>query len=75
MVIGLGVGMAPEHDPQSIASYEKLPISIRQKIQFFRLPGKFFKVKSPMGEPSKDMLQPILTKIEHTYNLKSFLYN
>lgn len=75
VVISMGIGMATEDDPQSIASYEKIPLSIRQRIQFFRLPGKFFKVKSPMGEPSKKKLHPILTKLERTYNLKSFLYN
>lgn len=42
-VVVVAVGAAPEDDEWSIKSYERIPIDIRSKIKYFKIPGKLGK--------------------------------
>jgi len=42
-VVVMAVGMAPEDDEWSKKSYKKIPIDIRSKIKYFKIPGKLGK--------------------------------
>jgi len=60
-VILLAVGMAPPESPDSRRSYEKIPEAIRNKIKYFKLPGKI----GPAGKTRvrQENLQPVLEYI------------
>jgi len=60
-VIMLAVGMAPPESPDSRRSYEKIPEAIRNKIKYFKLPGKI----GPAGKTRvrQENLQPVLEYI------------
>ncbi len=60
-VIMLAVGMAPPESPDSRRSYEKIPEEIRNKIKYFKLPGKI----GPAGKARvrQENLQPVLEYI------------
>ncbi len=62
-VIALAVGIISPTRPQSIQAYEKIPIFIRKKIKYFKLPGKILGI-SPLGEVSKIQLKPVLRQIK-----------
>jgi hypothetical protein len=57
-VILIAVGMAPPESPDSRKSYEKIPEEIRNKIKYFKLPGKI----GPAGKAKvrQENLQPVL---------------
>ncbi len=44
-VIAVAIGAAPPDDPWSIRSYKKIPENIRNKIKYFKLPGKIGKTE------------------------------
>jgi menaquinone-dependent protoporphyrinogen IX oxidase len=60
-VILIAVGMAPPESPDSRRSYEKIPEEIRNKIRYFKLPGKI----GPAGKAKvrQENLQPVLEYI------------
>jgi menaquinone-dependent protoporphyrinogen IX oxidase len=60
-VILIAVGMAPPESPDSRASYEGIPEEIRNRIRYFKLPGKI----GPAGKAKvkQENLQPILEYI------------
>jgi menaquinone-dependent protoporphyrinogen IX oxidase len=60
-VILIAVGMAPPEGPDSRRSYEKIPEEIRNKIKYFKLPGKI----GPAGKAKvrQENLQPVLEYI------------
>lgn len=65
-VFVIAVGIAPAEDEASKASYELIPPYIRDRVEYFKIPGKLFKAK-PAGEPDEDKLQPIVDKIWEAY--------
>jgi menaquinone-dependent protoporphyrinogen IX oxidase len=60
-VILIAVGMAPPESPDSRESYEGIPEEIRNRIRYFKLPGKI----GPAGKAKvkQENLQPILEYI------------
>jgi menaquinone-dependent protoporphyrinogen IX oxidase len=60
-VILVAVGMAPPESPDSRRSYEKLPEEIRNRIRYFKVPGKI----GPAGKAAvkQENLQPVLEYI------------
>ena len=60
-IILIAVGMAPPESPDSRRSYEKIPEEIRNKIKYFKLPGKI----GPAGKAKvgQENLQPVLEYI------------
>jgi menaquinone-dependent protoporphyrinogen IX oxidase len=60
-VILIAVGMAPPESPDSRESYENIPEEIRNRIRYFKLPGKI----GPAGKASvkQENLQPVLEYI------------
>jgi len=60
-VILIAVGMAPPESPDSRESYESIPEEIRNKIRYFKLPGKI----GPAGKAKvkQENLQPVLEYI------------
>jgi menaquinone-dependent protoporphyrinogen IX oxidase len=60
-VILIAVGMAPPESPDSRASYEGIPEEIRNRIRYFKLPGKI----GPAGKAKvkQENLQPVLEYI------------
>jgi menaquinone-dependent protoporphyrinogen IX oxidase len=57
-VILVAVGMAPPESPDSRRSYERIPEEIRNKIRYFKLPGKIGPVGKAKVKP--ESLQPVL---------------
>ena len=60
-VILIAVGMAPPESPDSRESYESIPEEIRNRIRYFKLPGKI----GPAGKANvkQENLQPVLEYI------------
>jgi len=60
-VILIAVGMAPPESPDSRESYESIPEEIRNRIRYFKLPGKI----GPAGKAKvkQENLQPVLEYI------------
>jgi menaquinone-dependent protoporphyrinogen IX oxidase len=60
-VILIAVGMAPPESPDSRESYESIPEEIRNRIRYFKLPGKI----GPAGRAKvkQENLQPVLEYI------------
>ena len=60
-VILIAVGMVPPESPDSRRSYEKLPEEIRNRIRYFKVPGKI----GPAGKAAvkQENLKPILEYI------------
>jgi len=60
-VILIAVGMAPPESPDSRRSYENIPQEIRNRIRYFKLPGKI----GPAGKEKvkQENLQPVLEYI------------
>ena len=60
-VILIAVGMAPPESPDSRESYESIPEEIRNKIRYFKLPGRI----GPAGKAKvkQENLQPVLEYI------------
>jgi len=60
-VVLIAVGMAPPESPDSRKSYERIPEEIRNKIKYFKLPGKI----GPAGKAKvrQENLQPVLEYI------------
>jgi menaquinone-dependent protoporphyrinogen IX oxidase len=57
-VILIAVGMSPPESPDSRRSYESIPEEIRNRIRYFKLPGKI----GPAGKAKvkQENLQPVL---------------
>ncbi|VVB75069.1 Flavodoxin domain protein [Candidatus Tiddalikarchaeum anstoanum] len=55
-VIVVAVGAAPENDPYSKSSYNKIPEHIRNKIKYFKIYGKF-------GNQGKEVEKDALNRI------------
>jgi menaquinone-dependent protoporphyrinogen IX oxidase len=66
-IIAVSVGMIPADDPQSYAEFELIPAEIQEEIHYYKVPGKLFKAGSA-GEPTREKLQPVFTKITHLIN-------
>jgi len=64
-VILIAVGMAPQESPDSRKSYESIPEEIRNRIRYFKLPGKI----GPAGKAKvkQENLQPVL---EYTRSIR-----
>jgi menaquinone-dependent protoporphyrinogen IX oxidase len=60
-VILVAVGMAPPESRDSRESYESIPEEIRNKIKYFKLPGKIGPVGG--GKVRQENLQPVLEYI------------
>lgn len=60
-VILIAVGMAPPESPDSRRSYDSIPVEIRNRIRYFKLPGKI----GPAGKANvkQENLQPVLEYI------------
>jgi menaquinone-dependent protoporphyrinogen IX oxidase len=60
-IILIAVGMAPPESPDSRKSYESIPEEIRNRIRYFKLPGKI----GPAGKAKvkQENLQPVLEYI------------
>ena len=60
-VILIAVGMAPPESPDSRESYESIPEEIRNRIRYFKLPGRI----GPAGRAKvkQENLQPVLEYI------------
>lgn len=60
-IIVIAVGMAPPESPDSRKSYENIPPEIRNRIRYFKLPGKI----GPAGKAKvrQENLQPVLEYI------------
>lgn len=60
-VILIAVGMAPPESPDSRRSYDSIPVDIRNRIRYFKLPGKI----GPAGKANvkHENLQPVLEYI------------
>ena len=60
-VILIAVGMSPPESPDSRRSYESIPVDIRNKIRYFKLPGRI----GPSGKAAvrQENLEPILEYI------------
>jgi len=62
-VIVMAVGIAPAEEVVSRESYKLIPVEIRSKVRYFKLPGNMFGLK-PAGEPSKEKLEPVISYIQ-----------
>ena len=62
-VIVMAVGIAPTEEVASRKSYKLIPVEIRSKIQYFKMPGNMFGLK-PAGNPSKEKLKPVISYIQ-----------
>ena len=60
-VILLVVGLVPQEDAESVASYEKIPEHIRQEIQYFKVPGAWG--ARNRENVKKENLRPVLDYI------------
>jgi len=60
-VVVAAVGAVPEDDEWSKKSYEKIPIAIRSKIKYFKIPGKLGKQTDK--DIKKENLEPIIKYI------------
>ena len=58
-VIVMAVGIAPAEVKASQDSYEQIPLEIRKKISYFKVPGNMFGLK-PAGEPSREELDQVI---------------
>src|SRR5512136_3284891 len=60
-IILIAVGMAPPESPDSRKTYESIPEQIRNRIRYFKLPGKI----GPAGKAKvkQENLQPVLEYI------------
>jgi menaquinone-dependent protoporphyrinogen IX oxidase len=60
-VILIAVGKSPPESPDSRRSYESIPVDIRNKIRYFKLPGRI----GPSGKAAvrQENLQPVLEYI------------
>jgi len=60
-VILIAVGMAPPQSPDSRRTYDGIPAEIRNRIRYFKLPGKI----GPSGKAAvkQENLQPVLEYI------------
>lgn len=58
-IVAIAVGIAPENAAWSRKSYEEIPLHIRGRIRFFKIPGKIGMVK-PAGEVKKENLSRII---------------
>ena len=65
-VVVAAVGAAPEDDEWSKKSYEKIPIAIRSKIKYFKIPGKLGKQTDK--DIKKENLEPIIKYIRSLKN-------
>lgn len=61
-VVVVAVGIAPVEEVASRESYKLIPVEIRSKVRYFKLPGSFLGLK-PAGEPSKEKLEPVISYI------------
>lgn len=61
-VIVMAVGIAPAEEKASLDSYRLIPLEIRSKVRYFKIPGNMFGLK-PAGKPSKEKLEPIITYV------------
>jgi len=62
-VILLVVGLAPPEAPESVAAYMKIPENIRQKIQYFKVAGRWGSRNQNQDAVKKENLQPVLDYI------------
>ena len=61
-VVVVAVGIAPENVGWSEMSYEKIPINIREKIKYFKIPGRIPFLKTA-GEVKRENLDRITEHI------------
>jgi len=61
-VVVVAVGIAPEGVEYSQRSYEKIPANIREKIKYFKIPGRIAFIKTA-GEVKKENLDRIIEYI------------
>ena len=64
-VVVVAVGIAPENVPYSQRSYEKIPAYIRERIKYFKIPGKMGFIKTA-GEVKKENLDRIIEYIRNS---------
>ncbi len=64
-VVVVAVGIAPEDVDWSQRSYEGIPTNIREKIKYFKIPGKIGNIK-PAGEVKKENLDRIIEYIRNS---------
>lgn len=62
-VVAVAVGIAPRDLEYSQKSYETIPVSIRKKIVYYKLPGNMFGAR-PAGEIRKENLREVLKKLK-----------
>lgn len=55
----LAVGAVLPDKPESIAAYNKIPLTIRKKIYYTKVPGQIFD-KTPAGEVKKENLEGLI---------------
>jgi len=61
-VVVIAVGIAPENVEYSRKSYEGIPTYIREKIKYFKIPGRIGNIRSA-GEVKKENLDRIIEYI------------
>lgn len=61
-VVVVAVGAAPQADPWSQRSYERIPAAIREKIKYFKLPGRMGKV-APLSVKEEN-LEPVINYLQ-----------
>ena len=61
-VVVVAVGIAPENVEYSRKSYERIPANIREKIRYFKIPGRMGPMRTA-GEVKKENLNRIIEYI------------
>jgi menaquinone-dependent protoporphyrinogen IX oxidase len=61
-VVVVAVGIAPENVEYSRRSYERIPANIREKIKYFKIPGRIGFIRTA-GEVKKENLDRIIRYI------------
>lgn len=68
-VIVLAVGTIPPQDRESRLSYELIPIEIRERISYFKMPGRML-TTGPEGLPEREKLKPVVKLIKRFAKVK-----
>lgn len=61
-VVVIAVGIAPADVEWSQRSFEKIPLEIREKIKYFKIPGRIGR-QAPAGEVKKENLNEVVEYI------------
>ncbi|MDD5040667.1 MAG: flavodoxin domain-containing protein [Patescibacteria group bacterium] len=62
-VIAIAIGSVPADNACSIRAFERIPAEIRNRIKYFKLPGRFVSAM-PTGEVKKENVQAVIDYIE-----------